>query len=258
MQFHLAETVLWHLNAALAVLAAGRLAGTGLWRAYPALTAYLLFMSARSALLMRVQRDGTAYAWAYILTTPLVYGLTAWAGLEVYRLVLEAYNRLSALGRRTMAVTVAIGAVLAYLYVLAGSRVAGEPFPVLRFVLLFESWVAFTFLFFLVVLICFILWFPVPLKRNVVTYAFGLCLLLATTCSGIAVRVFGGAEAVAAASMAIMAMSAAVFGTWAAALGRAGERTLARGAFPRSPDDQERLLGQLKALNNFVQSARND
>lgn len=258
MQFHLAETVLWHLNAALAVAAAARLLGSGLWRAYPVLTGYLLFTPARSAVLMYLQADRSAYAWAYILTTPLVYGLTAWAGIEVYKLVLDSYNRLSALGRRTMAATVLAGAILAYFYVRAGSRVEGEPFPLLRFVLLFESWVAFTLLFFLVALTCFILWFPVPLKRNVVSYAFGLCLLLATTCSGIAVRVFGGAEAVAVGSTAIMAMSAAVFGTWACVLGRSGETALAHGAFPRSRDDQERLLGQLKALNNLVQSARND
>jgi hypothetical protein len=258
LQFHIAETVAWHLNAALALAAAARLLTAGLWRVYPVLTAYLLFMAARSFLLMYLQSDLRAYAWAYVLTTPLVYLLTAWAGLEVYRLVLEAYNRLSALGRKTMGITVAAGALLAYLHVHAGSRVTGEPFPVLRFVLLFEAWVAFTVLFFQAAIICFILWFPVPLKRNVVAYAFGLCLLLATTCAGIAVRVFGGAGVVAVGSTAIMAVSAAVFGAWAAYLGRAGERALTQGAVPRSAEDQERLLEQLRSINSLVESARNN
>lgn len=258
MQFHLAETVLWHLNAALAAMAAIRVLAAGLWRQYPVLTAYLLVMPARSLLLMYLQTDPTSYAWAYILTTPVVYGLTAWVGLELYKHVLETYNRLSALGRRSMGLMVAAGALLAYVYVYAGVRVAGEPFPALRFVLLFEAWAAFTVLFFLIVLICFILWFPVPLKRNVVAYAFGLCLLLATTCAGIAVRVFGGADAVALGSTSIMAMSAAVFGTWTAILGREGEKALARGTVPRAPADQERLLGQLRSLNNLVQTARDN
>ncbi len=248
---------MWYLNAVLAAAAAVRLLGAKLGAIYPALAAYLLFMPARSALLMYFQSGHSNYAWTYVVTTPVVYGLTAWAGLEIYRLAFEAYNGIAVLGRRTLGLTVAAGALFAYLYFRAGSKVTGEPFPILRFVLLFEAWVAVVVLCFLVALIGFVLWFPVPLKRNVVAYSFGLCTLMSTTCAGIAMRVFGGAAVVDAAGTVIMAASAAVFGCWVAYLGTAGERVLPRGAVPRSTEDQARLLGQLNAINAMVQSVKN-
>lgn len=251
------ETLLWYLSVMLGAAAAARLASAGLVRLYPALTSLLIFQALRSMLLIYYHGDDVTYSWLYVCSTPLLYALNVWAGLEVYKQVFEAYSGLAVLGRRSLALAAGLGAAFAFVYVYAGSGVAGEPFPILRFVLLFEASIAFIVLFFLVTLICFMLWFPVPLKRNVVGYAVGLCVALAMICTGVALRVFAGAETRALASSVILAAAAVVSGYWAATLGRAGERTLLQGAVPRSQVDQARLLNQLKSLNTMVQSARN-
>jgi len=251
------ETLLWYLSAALCCAAAVRLGAAGLAGRYPALTLLLLLHAARSFLLIYYQSNYSTYAWVYVFTTPLMHAMHVWAGLEIYRHVFEAYSGLSVLGRRSLALAAAAGTILAFGYVHAGSRVAGEPFPVLRFVLLFEASIACVVLFFLVTLIGFMLWFPVPLRRNVMGYAAGLCVSLAMVCAGVAMRVFAGHETRSLASTVIVAASAVVYGYWAVTFGQAGERTLSEGALPRSPDDQARLLNQLKALNAMVQSARN-
>ena len=251
------ETLFWYLNAVLAAVAAVKVLASRLAPVYPALMAYLLFLPARSALLMFYQTNHPIYAWVYVLTTPIICVLLVWAGLEVYRQVFEAYSGLAMLGRRSLLLTAAAGGMLAFIYAYAGSRVVGEPFPILRFVLLFEASAAFIVLFFLITLIGFMLWFPVPLRKNVVGYAFGLCTVLATICMGVAMRVFAGAESREIASTVIMAASALTYGCWSVTLGSAGETVMPQGTLPRSPGDQERLLNQLKSLNAMAQSVKN-
>ncbi len=251
------ETLFWYLNATLAAVAGVRALASKLAPVYPALLVFLLFLPARSALLMFHRSSESTYAWVYVLTTPAVCLLQVWTGLEVYRHVFEAYSGLAVLGRRSLLLTAAVGGMLAFGYAYAGSRVAGEPFPTLRFVLLFDSVVAFIVLFFLITLIGFMLWFPVPLKRNVVGYAFGLSAILATICTAVAVRVFAGAGATEIAGTVIMAVSALTFGWWAATLSKAGETVMPQGTLPRSPGDQERLLEQLKSLNAMARSVKN-
>ena len=251
------ETLFWNLNAILAAAAGARALVSKLAPVYPALVSFLLFQPARSALLMYCRPNDSVYAWAYVLTTPVLSLLQVWTGLEVYRHVFEAYSGLAVLGRRSLLLTASVGGILAFGYAYAGSRVAGEPFPMLRFVLLFDSVVAFIVLFFLVTLIGFMLWFPVPLKRNVVSYAFGLSAVLATVCTGVAMRVFAGAGASEIAGTVIMAVSALTFGCWAATFGTAGEKVMPEGTLRRSPGDQQRLLDQLKSLNALAQSVKN-
>ncbi len=251
------ETLFWYLNAILAAVAGVRALASRLAPVYPALVSFLLFQPARSALLMYCRSNDSAYAWVYVLTTPVLCLLQVWAGLEVYRHVFEAYSGLAVLGRRSLLLTALVGGILAFVYAYAGSRVGGELFPMLRFVLLFESVVAFIVLFFLVTLIGFMLWFPVPLKRNVVGYVFGLCAVLATICAGVAMRVFAGAGAAVIAATVIMAVSALTFGCWAATFGASGEKVMPEGTLRRSPGDQERLLDQLKSLNAMAQSVKN-
>jgi hypothetical protein len=126
----------------------------------------------------------------------------------------------------------------------------------LRYVLLFESWISFAILFFLIALTAFVIWFPVPLKRNVVTYSFGFCIALSATCAGVAMRVFAGADTRQIASTVILALTAAVYGTWTILVGAKGEDVLPRGAVPRPKEEQERLLRQLKSLNEMAKSVK--
>jgi hypothetical protein len=250
------ETLVWYLNTAVASLVAIKFLATRLGSAYPVLAVYLVALPARSLLLMGLRGNDYLYGWVYIITSPILSVLTAWAGLEIYRLVLEAYSGLSALGRRSFLATVAAGGAIAFLTVQLGLRVPKEPYPTLRLFLLLDSWISGVVLFFLLTLTVFVLWFPVPLRRNVVLYSFGLCAKLAAAGTGYAMRVFAGAEYRESGSMLIMAADTLVCTVWLFAFSRSGEKTLPEGTIRRSPEQRARLLGQLNSLNAMARSVK--
>jgi hypothetical protein len=253
----LLETLVWNLSTVLSALVAVKLIAAGLASTYPALTASLLFVPLRSVALMALHSDDNLYAWAFVLTLPVLSAFAVWTGLEVYKLVLEAYSGLSVLGRRSLAATATVGGAIAFLTVQMGLRVPNEPYPALRLVFLLDTWVSGVVLFFLLTLAGFLLWFPVPLRRNVVIYAFGLCAKLTAACAGYGVRVFAGADYRAMGGTVMMAANVAIFLAWLVWLTRSGESTLPEGTIRRSPQDRERLLEQLNSLNAMVRSAKN-
>ncbi|MBE0659456.1 MAG: hypothetical protein IH602_17310 [Bryobacteraceae bacterium] len=250
------ETLIWYLNTAAAVLVAIKFLAAGLGRFYPVLAVFLVSLPARSLLLMGLQANQYLYSWVYIITSPMLSLLTVWAGLEIYRLVLEAYSGLSALGRRSFVATVAAGGAIAFLTVQLGLQVPNEPYPTLRLFLLLDSWISGVVLFFLITLTVFVLWFPVPLRRNVAVYSFGLCAKLAAACTGIAVRVFAGSDYGTMGGVLIMAADTLVCTVWLFAFTRSGERTLSEGTIRRSPEQRARLLSQLNSLNAMARSVK--
>lgn len=251
------ETLVWHLSTAVSALVAIKLIAVGLAKTYPALTSFLLFVPLRSIALMTLQSDDHLYGWVYVLTMPIVSIQAVWMGLEVYRLVLEAYSGLSVLGRRSLAATSAVGGAIAFLTVQMGLRVPNEPFPALRLAFLLDTWVSGVVLFFLLTLAGFMLWFPVPLRRNVVLYAFGLCAKLTATCTGYAVRVFAGPDYRAMGGTVMMASEVLIFTMWLFWFTRTGEKTMPEGTIRRPAEDRARLLEQLNSLNAMVRSGKN-
>lgn len=251
------EKLVWNLSAALAAMLAIRLIASGLARQYPVLTVYLGFLPARSLLLMAVYDNDALYGWAYVLTLPVLSLLTAGLGLEIYKLVLEAYSGLSVLGRRSLAAALTVGGLIAFLTVQMGLRVPNEPYPTLRLFFLMDSWVSGVALLFLITLTFFVLWFPVPLKRNVAVYSFGLCARLVGVCAGYAVRVFAGAEYREMGGTVMMASDTLIFAVWLLAMTGAGEKRLPEGTIRRTAEERARLLEQLNSLNAMVRSAKN-
>jgi hypothetical protein len=116
-----------------------------------------------------------------------------------------------------------------------------------------EAAFAVTLFVFLSALSLFLLWYPVPLRKNVLTYAFGLSLLSLTVCAGLAVRVFAGSGSRPIASVLMLAAADAVYLGWLLSLSAAGEQTAARGALPRGPEQEKRLLEQLRAFNRLIE-----
>lgn len=251
------ETLIWQINTAAASLLAIKFTASGLGKPYPALAVYLVSHPLRSLVLMGLQGNDSLYGWVYVSTLPVLSLLTAGAGMEIYKRVLEAYSGLSVLGRRSLAITLAAGGLISLLSVQLGLKVPGEPYPALRLVFLLDSWFSGVVLFFLLTLTVFVLWFPVPLRRNVALYSFGLCAKLAATGTGYAMRVFAGSEYREMSGLLMMAADTLICMIWLFAFSRSGERTLAEGTVRRSPEERARLLGQLNSLNAMARSLKN-
>lgn len=230
-----------------------RLAGAHRW-----LVAFLTVSAAGGGYLMSLPFDTNRYAYTWAALQILKWLLSAMAVRELAGLILAEYQGLSVLSRRTLVAVFALCALGSLTIVSFGFYDPAEPFPLLRLVLLFQQAMALTLMLCLLALLVFVLWFPLPLDRNLHLYSFCFLIPLFATAAAVGFRVFGGAEWHRAMSAAAMAIYAVCFSWWALRLRPTVEASPRVPAIPRGPEIERRLLGQLAALNQALESRRRD
>jgi hypothetical protein len=252
----LIEQVLWIAQTLLYGVLLARVISLGLGAQHRWLAGYLVAMMAGSILLMPLQFNTDPYAFTWAGATILKWVLSALVVREIATLVLVEYRGLSVLSRNSMVWAVALCALGSLAVVSYGFDFSTESFPYLRIVLLYQQGMALTLMFCLVILLGFVLWFPMPLARNVQLYSFGFLIPLFATGAAVAGRVFGGPEWHRPMSGIPMLVNLLCLGWWAICL-RAGVEARASAAIiPRGPETERRLLDQLAALNNVLESRR--
>ncbi|MCL4840245.1 MAG: hypothetical protein KJZ79_00310 [Bryobacteraceae bacterium] len=252
----LLEQALWIAQTILYGVLLARLISLGLAAQHRCLIAYLGLSMVGALLLMALQFNTNAYAYTWAGTVIVRSGLAALVVREIAAQVLVEYRGLSLLSRNSMVwvvVLCALGSLAAISY---GFDFSGESFPFLRILLLFDQMMALTLMFCLVILLGFVLWFPMPLARNVQLYSFGFLIPLFATGVTVAVRMLGGPEWHRPMSGISTLVNIVCLGWWTICL-RAGVESQASAAIiPRGPETERRLLGQLAELNQVLESRR--
>jgi len=250
------EIAVWILHNAFMAFLLVRVLLLRVSSAYAWLLRYLAVSIGGAAALMLQQFDTDAYAYTWVGVELAKWILAAMVTREVIGRVLANYHGLSVLTRRTLVIIVLLCALGALTLVSFAFDSTAEAFPLLKAALLFQQGVALALLLCLVCLVAFVLWFPMPLPRNVHLYCFGFSLPLFAVAATVGVRVFVGAEWNRAMSTLSMALQAAAFGIWAAWLRAENESGSRTPAIPRAPEAEERLLAQLASLNQVLESRR--
>ena len=101
----------------------------------------------------------------------------------------------------------------------------------------------------LVSILCFILWFPVEISRNLIIFSTGFLVYFASKTALELARSFSSREILQLTSNLIMFISAACFAYWAMFISREGEIVPVRIGHSWRTREQERLIGQLEAMN---------
>lgn len=252
------ERYLWILQILAMVALLFRLCVYGLATKFRWLTFFLLAVAGVGVSLMSLPFNTNRYAYTWAALQVLKWFLSAMAVRELAGLILAEYQGLSILSRRTLAAVFALCALGSLTIVSFGFYDPAESFPLLRLVLLFQQAMALTLTLCLFVLLGFVLWFPLPLDRNLHLYSFCFLIPLFATATAVGVRVFGGAEWHRAMSTATLLAYAVCFSWWAVRLRPAGESGPRFAVIPRAPDDERRLLNKLAALNQALESRRRD
>jgi hypothetical protein len=105
-------------------------------------------------------------------------------------------------------------------------------------------------------MLVFLLWFPVDVPRNTVIFAAGYIIFFAVKSLSLFFRYFS-ADALPLINLSILVVSAACYLYWLLFLTSAGETVPVRLGHRWKPQEQERLLGQLGAINTtLLRSAR--
>jgi len=245
------EDALWYVNSLAYVIVAIRLLGTNLYRSYPAFLVYVVFRAIRSTGLRWFHPSENAYAWAWMVTEPIVWILFGYIVFEQSSIALRSYRGLATVGRKGLLAALALSllAALATLYVDV-SHSKGD-FPVLLAFNLARRAVWATLSLYLLLLACFLLWFPIPISRNLLLHTVLLTFYSAGETALLFVRNLLGPGVIPQVSTALLAITTAIVAGWLG-LTRAGEirPALAR---PRwHPETEHRLLEQLAALNSTL------
>jgi hypothetical protein len=223
---------------------------------YRCFFAYLLVRLCRFFLLASLDRHSNAYGGTYIITEPIIWCLYVLIVLELFGLVLRDYPGIQTLSRRLLAAALAVSALVA-LATLIPDLGTPERFPILRATYIGQRVVMSSLVVFFAILTAFLVWYPVPLSRNVVVYCAGYSVYFISATMGLFVRTIQGEAVTRIVSTALHGVAAACAIAWVLLLNAQGEtkRSLVRRHMAAL--DEDRLVGQLEAINRgLLRSAR--
>jgi hypothetical protein len=170
--------------------------------------------------------------------------------LECYSSVLRGLGGIATISRRYIKVTLMIAVLAAVLLV----GLEKTPRTVFQYFYALDRAVVSSLLVFILLIIIFLIYYPVPLSRNVIVYSVGYAVYFLTKAAALFVRNVSS-ELQSQMSAILMTASTACLMFWWFGLNRSGEtRTMVIGHKWHS-GDEERLLLQLKAINASLSRA---
>lgn len=237
------------VRVAAFLLLAARLAWTGLFRSYPLFFSFVLANGVLGVIGLQINWFSDAYTAFYRIEESIIMALAVFLILEMYRLAMAGTPALARFGQRMAGYVMLLAAVLAGAgYLLGGSGKRTVEFRTLRFLALertMDSW-----LFLLVLMICcFVVWFPVRLRVNLLSFMGGFLLLFLARC--VVLYMVGRTRLHYSMYYGPIANTAAVLSllTWTVALHRRGEIATAVLGHRWNPKAMERLALQLQSIN---------
>ena len=221
-----------------------RVLATGLFRTYPWFFAYLLLASLQTLLLPFVRFDSVIYNYYWLVTQALLTFFCALIVLELYGLVLRDLTGLASASRRYFKFCLGL-AMLVSLLLLLVEKIPHDRFNIFMVI---DRTIVTGLLIFVLLLTAFLVYYPIPINRNLVVYSTGYALyflakasvLLAANITYSWYRQFSMVE-VGASTVAML--------FWLIGLSRQGEKKTLVIGHRWNRDDQDKVLERLKAIN---------
>jgi len=247
-------TTFSYLIAAGCGLCCLKLWRTGLARSYRGLLAFLLFTSLYSWLNPVFQHhfNGRIYLWFWALAQPVTWFLSVWVVLELYSMILVRHKGLATFGRRLQYGGFAVSTLISLIVMIPEIRNgSGHTNPLLLYIYAVERGLDCGMLVFLVCMLLWITRYPLPLSRNLILHSAIYSVLFLSNSLGMFAQVFLGTRLSEPVSTALMGVLAVCVFTWLAFLSPKGEEI--QFTVPNfTPDEEERMIQQLEALNRTL------
>ena len=232
------------LQAFALIILTFRLWLTGLYAVYRYFFGYLLVDIVQIALLTVVPFDSGDYRNGWLITEAVIVCFYVLIVLELYSVVLQDLAGIAAVSRRYLKVAVSL-AIVASLLMVGMERNYGK---LVAHMLTMERALTFSLVLFLLLMMLFLVYYPVPLKKNVIAYSIGYVAYFLTKATSIFIHNLGYYWN-RVLSDTFIAASTACFLFWCFALTRRGETKTAVIGHQWNAADEERLVHELKAIN---------
>ena len=247
------ENWLWFISSVATVLLLIKFWREGLHRRYKAFFAYLLVQVASAGSLSLMSRDYRPYAFTFFGFEFVRLGLYVLVTLELYRHVLEQHPGIAKLGRRFVlgALLIAVGTGVV-LRVVGVNVEPSQQQQMLQNLNMFRWALMSTSLVLLLLVMGFIVWFPVRLNRNTLYYCVGYGAFFATKTFTLLTRNLLGPDTNALLSCITMTVWTGSIFFWLFTLNRRGEELNVVARPQENPVQAERLVQQLEAMNTAL------
>lgn len=245
------ENLLFYVQQAALIGLLIRFVASGLQRTYPFFFIYLIVLAAQDLVPLVTVRGTNLYGYSFLVTEGVIVVLYALIVLELYSLVLRDLPGIASISRRYTKVALAV-AILISLALLQSEQV---PRSYMAQFFTFESTIVSSLVLFVFLITGFLVYYPVPLSRNVIFYSVGYAFYFTSKALTLFLRNTGH-DWDASFSFALMAVSTACLIFWIFSLSRSGEKKTVVIGHKWNRKDEQRVMEQLDAINRALLRSR--
>ena len=215
--------------------------------AYPALVVWICANIALSALPLTIRMSMVFYYWFYICAASAALILYLLAVLELYGKVLTHLAGLASAAR------LAIPAIVIISVLTSASLLAFEATPAryIDWFLRIDHVVIVSLIVFVLIITGFLAWYPIRVPRNSLVYSVGYAAYLVPS-GAVLFLASSGHRAPRIISTVGMIMSSLSLLFWAVALNAEGEKATVSPGHMLHPQDEDRLIRKLEAINRTL------
>lgn len=246
------ENLLWAFVTVAQVVLLLRLWESGLWKIYRFFFGFLAVDVVRTGVLFFLPYGTDAYGWAFLSFIPLTSLCALLAIVEIYSLVFRGYKGIGTLSRWviTGGLVLAGGIAVLTAYPDFGNR--AEAYPILLHFFVLQRAVDSALLLFLLFVTLFLVWFPVPLSRNVILHTIVFGAAFASQALLLLIRDVAGNAPTHLLSTVSLAAEALCLLAWIFFLTKEGERKPVVFGHRWRLKESERLVAQLDTINSSL------
>jgi hypothetical protein len=250
-QFPIEQQILLVIEiAALAILCL-RIWLAGLHKVYVCFFGYLILELVQALIPVVAPLDSRLYVNLYMVSQALIVAFYAFVVLELYANVLRDLPGIASIARRYIEfmLVLSIGVALLPLYL---EKTVDNP---LGYLFACERTIMSSLMLFVLLVSAFLVYYPIPLGRNVIAYLAGYAVwFLTKTTTTLIVNL--GHYWIRPLSTINMVVSVLCLIFWIFALRREGDAKRIVVGHQWNPEDDQRLLAQLDAINASLQRSR--
>ncbi len=243
------ETSIWVFVSLAQIILLLKLWKLALAKTYRFFALYLLVQLGQAAVLAFVEYGTDRYFQIFLGFAVAAALCAVLAILEIYSLVLRNFVGIGTVGRWAVTSGLAVSLLMAVVSLYPDLGNPEDPYPILLFFNVFQRAVYSALLLFLLFITAFLVWFPVPLSRNIIVHTLVFACLFSSQAVLLLVRNVAGVELVRLLSTLSLAIESLCLLAWILFLTRAGESRKAILGHRWHPEESERLIEQLNAIN---------
>jgi hypothetical protein len=222
---------------------------TGLYSRYPIFFAFFIFRVPNTIWPFFLEVSAPRYQQVWILTEPIEFGFYVLMVVELYKLVLQKYKGLYTLGRWALSFSLAISVAFSAISLLPRINPSmPQRSKVMFYVLATERGIQTGLAIFIILILCFLSFFPVRLSRNVRIHALIFSIFFLSNTFVVLMRSLFGLHMAGEVNTILLGINVVSIVVWLGFLRVAGEDSTAA-PVPFGPEHESRLLVHLDSLN---------